>query len=262
MEFVQNITEEQAYIVEEAFKNTDLLIYQIIADTYKIPKLSTLSLMQHRKADTMNISFPSLYFNAYFPHLDMYNGKKSILRLVHDYIIMYSYVLGLSEQEIIDLIQSEDLYPKDIIISLLDQSFKSLRKKESNRDVKISNFIEQNFKDIKLFNQFNHPKGIVFDHIANIIFNILDLDTIEESIHSRTSLDGIMTPIYRSTYKNLDLTFKEDFLTYSTVKGKLQQDEVISEFLKTYKLLNKDDMLQTIQIKKPFIINIFKKLGI
>lgn len=260
---VQTITKENISLAQNIFQNSDLLIHQIIKDGYAISELSTTELMKKRKKDSKSFTFPSLYFNAYFPHLDGFRGKKSILNLVHDFIIMYSYTKGLSEQQVLDLINNEYLYPKKTSINLLNSSLKRLKNREIGLDISISTFIENNYKKIKLFNQFNHPKGIVFDNIANQVFDLLSIKRIEESTLSRTHLDArIATPIYRSTYKNLELTFDENFTTYNTINGILQQDEVVTEFFKYYKNVDKEEMIQVIKLKKPFIINLFNKMGI
>ncbi|MBD3842296.1 MAG: hypothetical protein IE909_10500, partial [Campylobacterales bacterium] len=105
--------------------------------------------------------------------------------------------------------------------------------------MKISNFIQEEYQNIKLFNQFNHPKGIIFDKLANQIFQNLNLPTIEESLDSTTGLDGIMVPCYKSTYKQLGLKFTENFSQYSTVEGPKEQDEVVYKFINFYKTIDK-----------------------
>lgn len=260
--FVQNIQPDKVWEVEEAFKHSDLLIHQVIGDQFKIKALSTNNLMQYRKENSNTLTFPSLYFNGYFPHLDTFNGVMSILNLVHDYNIIYSYAIGLSETEIIELLLGEKFYSKSLSCELLDKSLQSLKEREKALDIKIADFIDNNYKNIKLFNQFNHPKGIVFDYIANQIFEILSMKKIKISVDSSAGLDGIMAPIYKSTYKNLGLLFKEDYTTYGTNKGLLQIDEVVAIFFNTYKSFSKDILLQAVNAKKSFIPRNFKELGI
>ena len=262
LKFIQNIKEKEIYLAKNKFLNSDLLIHQYIHDSYKIPPLSTSNLMKLRKKNSITISFVSLYFNAYFPHLDTFLGKESILNQVHDYIIMYCFAIGLTEKQTLDLIQSDTLYDKKTSQMFLSNSLDVLRKRENSTDIKITDFIEAEYKNIKLFNQFNHPKGIIFDHLANQVFKQLGISEINESIHSRTGLDGIMSPMYRSTYKNLGLLFEEDFSTYTTTKGILKQDRVIEEFYTYYRTIDKNLILDTVKNKKPFIVDMFKNLDI
>lgn len=255
---VQTLKLEDVLDVQNIFKDIDLVIYQHISSNYRIGELSTNRLLKKVKRSTMTISFVSMYFNAYFPHLDKFLGKKSILNVVHDYIIMYCYCLGMTEQETFDVIQREDLYSIEISNQLFANALNELKKREESTDVKVAPFIEKEYQNIKLFNQFNHPKGIVFDYLANQILEKLNIPVKPLDKNHKTGLDGIMSPIYRSTYKNLNLKFEEDFYTYSTVKGHMHQEEVIREFFNLYRTLDKNLMLSTIMSTKPFIIDIFR----
>lgn len=247
---------------KKVFQNTDLLIHQVISSKYKIPQLSTQELMKCRKDDSISITFPSLYFNGYFPHLGAFKGVRSILNMLHDYIILYCFAKGLNEKETLDIIMSEDLYPQSTSLELLDWSFRNLAHREKSLDIKVSDFIKNNYKNIKLFPHFQHPIDMVTIHIVNQILKILSLDPIEEPHSDKIFSSNVSTPIYRSTYKNLGLTFKEDFNTYQTTKGFIQQDEVLSEFFKTYKNLDKEMIISEIKREKKFIIEMFESLGI
>lgn len=259
---VQTLTDSDTNDVVEKFRNSDLVIYQSISDKYRYPELSSNKLLKTTHDNAVLISFVSLYFNGYFPHLDVFNGKKHILNLVHDYIIMLSYVKGMKHKEILDLMNDEKLYSKEIALSKVSEGIDSLKNREKETTLKIADYIEENYKNIKLFNQFNHPKGIIFDKLANQIFDILNIPNIAELIESKTGLDGIMTPVYKSTYKQLDLTFEEDFSLYSTVFGPMQQDNVVYKFLELYKTIDKNEIMDSIKNKKPFLIEMFNNLGI
>ncbi|MBU4109816.1 hypothetical protein KJ988_02320, partial [bacterium] len=198
---IQTILEEEVHLAEAIFKEADLLLHQIVSNSYHIPSLRTASLKAYRKINSLSIAFPYTYFNAYFPELDTYHGTKSILSLVHDYNIMLGYVKGLSQQQISDLIQDQNFYSQPITLTIRNESIDSLSWRENLLETKISNYILHNYTKIKLFNIFNHPKGIIFDHIANQVFTLLKMPTIEESLLSETYLDSksIIAPIYPST---------------------------------------------------------------
>lgn len=259
---VHTISEEEVYLAEKVFSSSDLLIHQIISDNYKIPELATSFLMKKRKNNCLNITFPSLYFNGYAPHLDVFNDVHSILNYLHDYIIMYGFIKGLNEQQIIDLMQNENFYSKDISRQLLNQSIKSLKMREADLDIKVSFFIEKNYQRIKLFPHFSHPIGLVYIYIVNQILELLSIGELLKPDLNIPYPQNVTAPIYRSTYKNLNLMFEEDFITYKTRYGFLQQDQVVHEFYKTYNTLRKEHMCEVINFKKPFIINLFKEYDI
>lgn len=261
IDFVQTLTQDDVASVQQIFDNSDLILYQHISKHYKVSDLATANLLASIKPQTKTISFVSMYFNAYFPHLDSFLGHQSILNLVHDYIIMYAFTKGLSEQQTLDLIQSDTLYSEPMSNQLFQEALGTLKVREEATNVKIAPFIEKMYRDVKLFNQFNHPKGIVFDYLANQIFDILNLPHIEISVQSK-GVDGIGSPIYRSTYRNLGLTFEENFDTYKTREGTLSQEEVVNAFFKFYATIDRDLMITQIQTRKPFIVELFGQQGI
>lgn len=245
-------------------ESADLFIYQPILSSHKRPKeLSSDFLTMRLKSGANFISFPSLYFDGYFPHLQTFKGYVSELNLVHDYFIAYCCSIGLTEEETIELIHNQDLYPKNVSIKLAENSLDNLRRRESkfHIDIKISGFIEENYRRIKLFNQFNHPKRVVFKHVAESIMKKLGIKDFAIDKEGASHLDRIMTPIYRSTYKNLELEFEEDFESYNALNGKgINQKDVISEFFKFYNLLNLEEIKRHVSKKKPFIPRIVKDI--
>ncbi len=248
--------------VKNIFTNSDLLIHQVIKDNYKTPELSTSQLMKFRKEQSLSITFPSLFFSAYAPHCAPFKGVKSILNLLHDYIILYCYANNMTEQETLDLIGDKELYPKSTSLDLLDNSFKTLEERETLLDIKISAFVKEHYKSAYLFPHFQHPIDIVSVYIVNKILKSLSLIPIQEDNFEKIFSSNVSTPIYKSTYQNLECTFKVNFTKYQTINGYREQDEVVRELFKTYDMLDKKDIITTIQRNKPFIIKMFKELNI
>jgi hypothetical protein len=257
---VQILQEIHIAEVVNKVKNADLFIYQPVAASPNRPyELNSKFLLEQIKDDAETISFPSIYFDGYFPHLQTLKGKVSVLNLVHDYFMAYSYAIGLSEEETIELINKENLYSKSLSIQLVGNSLKNLRdrEKESNIDIKLCDFIEKNYKKVKLFNQFNHPKREVFKYIAESILNKIGIDEFLVADAGASHLDEIMTPIYRSTHKNLNLQFKEDFETYGAIgHQKIKQREVIYKFFEFYRKDDLEDIKMSVSKTKPFVAKI------
>jgi len=254
---------EEDHIIT-AFQEMDLIIQQPIADAYKHKKLTTTSLMENRKPDSMSFFLPPLYFNAYFPHIDNLPGREtSILNSIHDYVVIFSYLNKMAPQEIVDLITSERFYTPEMSKKLYTDSLEALQKREESLEIKIADFLDENFASAKLFSTFNHPKGIVFDHVANVILELLGMEKINISSKSKTALDNLVdVPVYKSTYKNLNMTFEEDFSTYKVVGKKIPIDEVVTGLVNTYKQLDEAYLLDAVKTKKPFVMKLFKYHGI
>lgn len=254
---VHRLVEKDVPEVINKIKAADLLIYQPIFSSPARPEtLSSEFLISKTKYGAHKISFPSIYFNGYFPHLDSFKGYVNELNLVHDYFIAYSCSIGFTEKETIELIQKENLYPKDLSLRLVKQSLKNLKNRETqfHIDIKLSDFIEDNYRHIKLFNTFNHPNKDIFRYTAESIMREIGIENYSINPNDASNLDNISAPVHKSTYKNLKLDFQENFNNYNTLKeqGKSQK-EVVSEFFKFYKRLNPDEIKCHVSKTKPFV---------
>ena len=243
-------------------KSVDLFIYQPISNQNRPKELSSDFLAAKTKHHSIVISFPSLYFDGYFPHLLRFKRYVSELNLVHDYIIAYCCSIGMDENRTMRLIQSEDLYPEEISVNLANQSIANLKSYEERftTDITISGFIENNYRSKKLFNQFNHPKKTVFKELSEKILRMLEVREFSIEENGLSLLDGIITPIYRSTYKNLNLDFDENFDTYSVFCSVKKQKDIISGFFKFYQSLDLQDIKRHVVKTKPFIPEIINAI--
>lgn len=199
--------------------------------------------------------FPSLYFNAYFPHLDAMNIK-SVLNRVHDFIIVGSFLKGNSVKKTLEIINSETLYPKELSLSFANHGLEELKHRESVHRISftISEFIEDNYKTIKLFNQFNHPRKPVFNYLATKIFQELGIAFLKEEFSNRTGLDGTCVPLQKSTYRNLGIEFQENFKSYRvSPKEEMVQEDVVRAFYQAYEGVDKKFLQSVLSKRKPFV---------
>lgn len=260
---VQDIKENDVDDVIKKVRYADLFIYQPVVDSPAHPKEMTSDfLMGQLRDDAIAISFPSIYFDGYFPHLQTLKGLVSALNLVHDYFIAYACAIGLQEQQLLSLIRKEDFYPRQLSKVLADKSIDNLRKRENqdNIDIRLSEYIEANYKNRKLSNQFNHPKRDVFCFFAESILVKIDTENYKIEPQGSDYLDMIMTPIYRSTYKNLELTFEEDFNIYNGLNNsRLTQEDVVYRFFDYYKTsMNFKELKEIVMRCKPFVAEIIE----
>lgn len=254
---VQLLKRENIPEILSKTQSADLFIYQPISATANRPvELSSNYLIKQVKPGAITISFPSLYFDGYFPHLQELKGCKSVLNAVHDYFILYSFSIGLTIEQTIKLIQKEDLYPENVSIDLCQKSLNNLSMRESQFavDIVVSEYIRNNYRIIKLFNQFNHPTRAVFKYLSEIILEMIGLNEPNINEAGISHLNRITTPIYRSTYNNLKLSFEEDFERYNTVPAAgLNQRKVIEMLFDSYRSLDQKDINSNILQKAPFV---------
>ena len=262
---VQLLRDDDAHKVCSIAKEVDLFIYQPIKSTPRRPEtLTSLYLLNQLSRTAVSVSFPSIYFDGYFPHLQSLNGWVAKLNLVHDYFIAYLSSKKFLVSDICSILQNDNLYPKELSISLFNRAVNELENREINEniDIHVSSFIKENHKTSKLFNQFNHPKRKVIRFVAESILSKIDIDNFLISEEGPSHLDEIVTPIYRSTFKNLELNFHEDFELYSTLKNKeMLQKEVVSEFYDFYNKQDPEKIKESVKKFKPFIVDIVDKLN-
>lgn len=261
---VQNMNSSHIDEVINKARNADLFIYQPVSEAPNRPEeLTSEFLLGQLKESSEAVSFPSIYFDGYFPHLQTMKGLISILNLVHDYFIVYACAIDLSEELCFSLINRDDLYPETLSLRLAEKSLQNLKEREIKEciDVAVSGFIEKNYKNYKLFNQFNHPKRIIFKHVSESILLKIGMSDYSISPLGDSHLDMIMTPIYRSTYKNLKLKFREDFETYGAKNNLiLKQKEIIRKLYDFYRKSNLEELRSHVSKTKPFIPQIVESL--
>jgi hypothetical protein len=240
MTYIQAIEAEDIDIAKDILSRSTLILFQHISDAYRIPQLSTSSMLaEARQAGKILISFPSFYFNAYFPHLRPSRGIDTPLDMI-DMNMLVAWLSQMSIDQTLHMISSEDFYPKDLSIKALEHSFSELRHRESSNGttVSVADFIQEHWQTRKLFNQFNHSKGPLVEHACDQILKILDIDGSKYWSHpgrENTYMDGIEAPIYKSTCENLDLSFPEDYDRYRCKDGRiLNTSEIIAEYFNIF----------------------------
>lgn len=261
---VQNLKQSHVDEVLDKVREADVLIYQPVAESPRRPQeMTSRHLLGQIKESCQALSFPPIYFDGYFPHLQTLNGIVSVLNLVHDYFIVYACSVGLSEEQCYSLINREDLYSKQLSRQLADKSLHRLRERESNEgiDIPVSDFIAKNYKQQKLFNQFNHPKRELIKYISGNILSKIGIEDRRLDTEGNSHLDMIMTPVYRSTHLNLELAFEEDFESYSGKNNlALKQRVVINRLYECYRSLDLAGLRAHVRKTKPFVAKIVDDL--
>ncbi|MBN0989321.1 WcbI family polysaccharide biosynthesis putative acetyltransferase [Amphritea pacifica] len=260
---VQSLSEKDVNEVISVVRSIDLFIHQPVQQGRRPKELTSEFLLSQLHESAMSYSFPSLYFDGYFPHLQTFNGYVSVLNLVHDYFIAYLCASGFSESETFDILNLESLYPESLSVDFLKKSISNLKAKEQkfSIDIRVSDFIEQNYKAEKLFNQFNHPKRSIFKYVSECVLERIGVLSSFIDENGPSHLDAIVTPVYKSTYKNLGLSFSEDFNGYKAASQDKHQRQVISEFFDFYKTKDLKEIRTNVAAIKPFIPRLIKNIS-
>ena len=164
-------------------KEADIFIYQPINEKYGIYSIDNnikKSIITYLKDDCNKICVPYLYFDSFFPlckknfddgydggNLHIYNNilnNESILKLKK----LYSY------EEIIHKYNNYDI---DFNFkNRFEENINRLLEKEKLCNVKVSDFILNNYKKMQLFEMHHHPTSILIIYFTQQIFNYLNIN--------------------------------------------------------------------------------------
>ncbi|WP_226702104.1 WcbI family polysaccharide biosynthesis putative acetyltransferase [Microbulbifer elongatus] len=229
----------------------DLVVYQPIIDENKFGPLCARRIVNFLSESSRAITFPSMYFDGYFPTMASMPGVKSALNGVHDYFILKSYLSGLSADETVTAIQEGECLAAENVSQACVQSIDALAAREERLacDVKISSFIRSNYRSQKLFHQFNNPAASVVKEVCDQICQLLEIST--ESMRLLDVLDEIQAPIYPFVKAALDLKF--EFI--SGVNGEQNVDlaDMVEYNYRIYSSQEKGFLMSMLGKKKNFL---------
>jgi hypothetical protein len=264
---VQTIREKHLYDWKRAISESDLIVYQKISENYKIPEVSESKMLKIAKEDSIKISFPSLYFNAYFPqlgsHIHNRNKNNSLLSQIDDYLWLGLYAKGYSHQQAKEIVTSPDLFSKEEAQHFYEMSISELQKREQFLQVRASDIYADLYKKVKLGYQFNHPTRVLTIEVVNRILSLLQEDPVEYSIDKikRKNPNLVTVGIYPSLYHGLGLEFEEDFELYNTTEGPHTLSFVLEKMWSFYQnSYEKKAILKFIESKKPWMISKLENL--
>jgi hypothetical protein len=211
----------------------DVFVYQPLS---RFPGYNTGEILTQLPPHTTLISFPYIYFNSYFPDTcdnSAFNNRTitsarpfGLFPYGHSQLntFILSHLEDLVLADLLAFIRSPFL-SKDFIRAKHEECLTRLREKESSCTIKVVDFIECNFRLVRLFSTNNHPTVPVYQHVLDQISSILGF--------RRTDYG---TPNERTNYWDIIFNCVSDFweLQFQTpcwLSGKQVTDE---EYLEAY----------------------------
>ena len=207
----------------QMFQVVDLFITQYIQSTnLYTPKISTKNMTSYLPENTKIVLIPNIYFEGYFPqylhkdgHIagDKFGINKFPVRDRFIDEIMENSEMNPDVEKILDRICDPDFLTSEEVQRAIDNSFAELKKREWICDLKISDYIEENFDETQLFYSRNHPINIVMMEMAQRILRFVgfksmtfsNFDRLISAQNDEMNLIGQDTPIYPAVLKNLHL---------------------------------------------------------
>ncbi|GGH81505.1 hypothetical protein JOD43_001128 [Pullulanibacillus pueri] len=195
-------------------KDCDLFLYQKVSNTFG-PYLSTDYILKQLPDKCTTITFPVSYFTGYHPQF-----AKGIKPYV-DKNVVELLKEGKSDSEILSIISDENFYSAKELKTNVQASLNELKRRSSELDVTLDNFIERHYQDVHLFFTLNHPNYHVIRYVAMKILSKIGLPAKEIGyIVHHTDFRRHILPIYPSVMKQLNLTFakpEDKFTAYNNM---------------------------------------------
>jgi hypothetical protein len=227
--------------IHEILSSIDLFIYQQVGDAFG-QKLSSDNLVTHTKDSAVCISYPSIFFNAYFPHTNYLRYLPSQVNQFseyHDMVILESFLLHDDVANAVERAKAMCLdpnyYSRADVLQFVSQSVDELKRREANLDTQVSPFLQEFWQDEQLFFSMNHPSRRVLLEVCDQILALLQI-TGKFIPGVFEHLGETVLPVYQSISSHLH---KKPSLDNVKMKGKVVTlNEYIDSLLNSYKGLD------------------------
>lgn len=203
-------TKEVAELHSLLEKEPCLLITQRIQDTYRENiGLGTNYLNSIVNEKSSIITWPNMHWAGYHP--DLFEFKKINHQKIlgefdyHNILILWAYHSGLSIDECVDVLISKD-FVCDFEKNAMNCT-QSLKTRERDLQISVSDYIEEHFRDNRLFYTYNHPTNKVILHLAKKILAYLEINAQIDNTKHTPLMDGTFYQIHPSIYASLKLKF-------------------------------------------------------
>lgn len=200
---------------EKILGNCDLLFHQSVRkDNVYGEEYSSEQILQNVKKNCRVISVPNLYGlpKYLFPQLEIHGRwqQGSFCPFFIDTNVVAWLKNGIGKESIKKYIMEGGVYSKNEIIKLWDDFKIKIDKREQKWDIKISDYIFDNYKKERLFCDINHITSKTAKEIALRILKYLGFK--EEIIIELPTMDDMETIIYKDVKDALGLEFEDDII--------------------------------------------------
>lgn len=145
---------------------------------------------------------------------------------------------GIDKKEILKILSDEDFYNRKQVDRSVNLCMKLISVAENSVDVKIHDFLNDNYRKIWLYQNFLHPQKIVIMEYIRRFLEKISVDTsgleeLSDQIPTHTHHGGDV-PIYPSVIKHLELDFIPDDFKYEVMVGNGIAEMTFEEYMEHY----------------------------
>ena len=217
------LIENQSEIPMKDIQEADLFVCQPLRPVhgcYSTDPSVKGSIGYYVKDDCIKLSYPYIFSSAMWPIVQAGQNQN---RWFGNEIIDELLLHGMNSNDILNSYYQNEIDWK--YKQRFEKSLGILKEKETITNLKISDFIENNYRDKLLFLIPHHPTSIIFFYMANLILKELNMKEIDEDVICGINDVGLpdstynqinnMFPIHSSTVQEYGLTYAKEYLEYS-----------------------------------------------
>lgn len=157
---VYQSTEDDEKADMELLEKADIILTQLITDTFAIPYIQTT----HLKSLFGNkvITVPNLFFHGQNPDQFYVYGEDRVriqgpCAEYHSKSLIESWKAGRPVDEISEQNYISSNFDNDYISGLVEKSFADFAARENSIDIPMGDYLRAHWQDQRLFHTFNHP---------------------------------------------------------------------------------------------------------
>lgn len=229
------------------FKQCDVLIYQPLDDNHGVYSASAIKKIL--KAECIQISFPYIYncalYTVYFEPATIRWTFQTLINCGWSNIIE----LILKRTSLKDILELYDNNKIDFYFDKrMELSINTLKRKEEQCNINVSNFILENYKDKRLFITQNHISNYFIQYVSKNILKLLNIDySLPEYINDQK--DYIEAECVFDKYNMNYHKFNYDFI----INDNLTKNKIINFY--HYFISNKDNIIKDFASKDSLFIH-------
>jgi len=144
------------------------------------------------------------------------------------------YRNGKTADDIVSSIMNPDFLDSFMIEDMWSRFMDKVIMREKEWDIKVSRFIEDNYRNKKLFYDQNHPTNVIFVHVVEKILEILGFCATYEGFADLPSLDSFEIPVYASVKSVLRLQWDQEFYREKSRRSLLNRKMDLTEYVRQY----------------------------
>lgn len=240
LEYIQNI-EDISYIYKNSYiKKCDVFIHQSIQKNNRYGEcFSSENIIKLLKKDCKIISIPNVYHLpiCFFPQ---YRGGNEFLDRKGNPVFFRDKIIDsiygrYGYKKVFKVYSDPEIFSDYDFAHNFSLFIERVRKRELDWDIKVSDFILNNYKEKHLFYDPNHPTNVFMEYVVCELLSILGITNASFSKSSFEEMDTFEMPLYNSTKKYLSLNYELKNNIRNTgrklVCGKMTIEEYIKQYL-------------------------------